>query len=302
MGERQSRGRVFLLASLTLVCSVRSALATFHEWRFDEIYSNASGTVQFVELSDLFNGETLLGQKTLQSNGHTFTFPADLPPNTPTASQHLLLATPGYFNLLGVPKADYNLGVNNFFSTNGDTLNYVTGTDTITFTAPQLPTDGLHSLVRLTPETNSPVSTAVNTPTNVAGTSGAFPILENQNNRFDVNASNNVSPIDLAFVLDDLDTHSSHHVTTLASPPLFLDVSGDNFVSPIDALGVIDFWTTVPPASRPERCSLSLSACLSRAARRWRFAARSCRYGIERGVSCAAEPIAHGGSRGIENR
>jgi hypothetical protein len=272
MGERQSRGKVFLLASLTLVCTARSALATFHQWRFDEIYSNASGTVQFVELSDPANGETLLGQKTLQSSGHTFTFPADLPPSTPTAGHHLLLATPGYFNLLGVPTADYNLGVNNFFSTAGDTLNYVAGTDTITFTTAQLPTDGLNSLVRLTPVTGSAVSTAVNTPTNVAGTSGAFPILENQNNRFDVNASNNVSPIDLAIVLDDLDTHSSHAVTTLASPPLFLDVSGNNFISPADALDVIDFLDNRTPSvqaqamfavavSVPEPDSAAMALC-----------------------------------------
>ena len=44
-----SRLRLFLLAAI--LASVASpAQATFHEWRITEIYSNASGTIQFVEL------------------------------------------------------------------------------------------------------------------------------------------------------------------------------------------------------------------------------------------------------------
>ena len=216
-----------------------TARADFHLWKFAEIYSNASGTVQFIELSNLENGETLLGGQKLRSQGQTFTFPADLPAGTPTENRRLLLATPGYFNLRGVPTADYNLGVNSFFSIAGDTLNFAGGLDVLTFSGAQLPTDTRNSLLRLAVGNGS----GVNSPTNVAGAAGVFPQWENLDNRFDVNRSGTVTLIDARNVIDSLLLFGSRPLSAPvagSSPPPFLDINGDNQVTIFDGRLVID--------------------------------------------------------------
>ena len=250
---RRRRGKHLMITRLWLPAAVTSlillgapsaAWATFHEWRFAEVYSNASGTVQFIELADPNDGEVRLQGVTLKSNGHDFTFPANLPDGTPTAGHRLLLATPGYFDLLGVPAADYNLGVNNFFATSGDTLVYASGLDTLAFNSSQLPLDSLHALVRTTPTGGSPVTTAVNSPTDVGGTSGVLPPWENQDNRFDVSHGGGVVPLDVLQVINDLIAHNSHTLAPpdgTAAPPPYLDVNGSNSVTPLDALQVINF-------------------------------------------------------------
>lgn len=148
-----------------------AARATFHEWRIDEVYSNASGTEQFIEFqlpSVIFDDEMFVGGHTLTDAalGHSFTFPTDLPA-VPQASQHFLVATPGFSALTGVPTPDYVLPTNNFFSIAGDTLTYASGIDSLTFSASQLPTDGLDSLNRAVGETSFQTERA--TPTNFAG-------------------------------------------------------------------------------------------------------------------------------------
>src|SRR5882672_1663346 len=82
-----------------------SGQAAFHLWKIDEVYSNASGTVQFIEMFDPSANETAMNGATLASQGHSFTFGANLPAATATQNHHLLLATPGYFALTGVPTA-----------------------------------------------------------------------------------------------------------------------------------------------------------------------------------------------------
>ncbi|HZL34134.1 MAG TPA: PEP-CTERM sorting domain-containing protein [Tepidisphaeraceae bacterium] len=147
------------------------ARATFHEWRIDELYSNASGTVQFIELqqpSFEFDDERFVGSQILAESalGHSFTFPSNLP-GVPVADQNFLVATPGFASLPGAPTPDYVLPSNNWFSTAGDTLNYASGIDTLSFTGSQLPTDGINSINRAWGTT--PLITGRETPTNFAG-------------------------------------------------------------------------------------------------------------------------------------
>ena len=124
---------ITLLVTITsTVCWSCPAWATFHLWKIDQIYSNASGNVQFVELADTENGEVVIGGKTLTSNGHIFTFLSNLPNGTPTAGQHMLLATSGYSALAGVTKADFTLP-DHFLNPSGDTLTYAGGLDSATF-------------------------------------------------------------------------------------------------------------------------------------------------------------------------
>jgi serralysin len=152
-----------------VIAGANRSLASFHLWKIDEVYSNASGTVQFIELLDGFSGENFVQNQTLKSMGHAFTFPTNLVGNT--QNHHMLLATPGYFALSSVPAADFNLGVNSFFSTSGDTLNYAS-VDGFAFTDAQLPKDGRHSLVRPTP--GGSLGTDINSLTDFAGATGSI--------------------------------------------------------------------------------------------------------------------------------
>lgn len=51
------RSMLFNLIVLTVLS--RNALATHHEWRFNEVFSNADGTVQFVELFTAIDFQTI---------------------------------------------------------------------------------------------------------------------------------------------------------------------------------------------------------------------------------------------------
>ena len=165
--------RKFALAAFILL-TVRSSLATFHLWQIVKVYSNSSGTVQYIELFTTSPGQEFVAGQQMSSNTHSVTLPSNLPATAgrSTANQHFLLATPGYFALSGVPLADYNLGVNNFFSTSGDTLNWA-GVNTLTFGAGQLPIDGANQIER--PFNGTALAADANSPTNFAGTAGTIP-------------------------------------------------------------------------------------------------------------------------------
>lgn len=154
------------LAVLGLVALAASeASATFHTWQISEIYSNASGTVQFIQMHESlgFDFQGFLAGHTFTTNAYTFTFAANLP-GTSTANKYFLLATLGYAALPGAVQPDYTIPAN-FFSTSGDTLNYA-GVDAFTFTAGQLPADGVHALDRSK-------AVAMNQETSFAGASGS---------------------------------------------------------------------------------------------------------------------------------
>lgn len=161
------------LVSLLFACS--PAFASFHLWQITKVYSNASGTVQYIELFTTSPDEEFVGGHTITSSNHSFTLPSNLPatPGHTTANQHFLLATPGYFALSGVPPADYNLGVNNFFRLNFDVINWA-GVSTFSFDFGVLPLDGTHQLEKAFSSNN--VFRSVNSPTNFAGTTGTISV------------------------------------------------------------------------------------------------------------------------------
>lgn len=155
-----SAGAVVLMAS-------RPAQASFHLFQINELYSNASGTVQFVELKEAFgaNGENFLSGHTLTftqgGTTHTFTFPNDLP-STNTANANVLIGTSSFAGL-GVVMPDYVIP-DGFLLTNGGTVDYA-GVDSVTYAS--LPTDGVTSI-------NRNGVTGVNSPTNFAGQTGSI--------------------------------------------------------------------------------------------------------------------------------
>ena len=150
-----------------------NAFAGAHSWDIVEIFSNADGSIQFIELMETngFEFETNLSglQVTSQSTGNAYTFPGNLTP--PTNAKHLLLATADFAALPGAPTPDYII-IDGFFNPNGDTLRYH-NYDTFGFGHDELPIDCINSLY-------GDGSTGVNTPENYndeKGTVDACPPL-----------------------------------------------------------------------------------------------------------------------------
>ncbi|MEO8751707.1 MAG: hypothetical protein ABI624_03415 [Casimicrobiaceae bacterium] len=139
---------------VSLWFTANTALASFHTFRIDEIYSNADGTIQFVVLKESsgLNGQyEWSGQAltvTRAGRSKTFVFPHDLAA-TSTANRYVLVATQGFMDAVnaGIPGfstvfPDYVIP-NQFIPTDGATLNYAT-VDEVTYGP--LPTDGSQAL------------------------------------------------------------------------------------------------------------------------------------------------------------
>ncbi len=111
-----------LLATLLLLAT--SAQATFHLWRMEELYSNADGTVQFLELRALSGGQEFVNGHTLTStSGGTtriFTFPSDLPADT--SGHTMIIGTEG-FAALNVVAPDFTVP-NGFFFPGGGSIDF----------------------------------------------------------------------------------------------------------------------------------------------------------------------------------
>jgi hypothetical protein len=162
--------RSFVTVASTVVLAVIAivpASASFHTFQINEIYSNRSGSVQFIELLEGFgvNGQQFLSGHTLTitqgATTHTFTFPNNLPGST-TAGAHVLIATPA-FAALGIVTPDYIVPPGFLFASDA-TVNYA-GVDSVTYGS--LPADGVSSLGRS--GTAGP-----NSPSNFAGQSGTI--------------------------------------------------------------------------------------------------------------------------------
>lgn len=143
-------------------------MLSFHLWKIDQVFSSADGKVQFIELHDPANGESHVGGHFISSNENKFAFPADLPSNN-TANMHFLIGTRSYAALPGAVRPDYVVP-DNFFNPNGDTFDYA-DVDSFTFTAGQLPSDGVAALFRDVSGGN--LSTGKNLENNLAGQSAS---------------------------------------------------------------------------------------------------------------------------------
>jgi hypothetical protein len=166
-------GRRVVSAALAILLCAPFARASFHDWRISEVYSDASGTAQAIELHESFGGtaEYFLAGFGITSNSHTYTFPSNLPA-TNTAGRYFIIGTPAFAALPGAPALDYTLPAGNFFNSAGDVLTYISGTDTFSFGA--IPTDGNNSVHRIGQFTFN-VTVGPNDPTNFAGTIGHVP-------------------------------------------------------------------------------------------------------------------------------
>jgi serralysin len=136
-----------------------------HQFKINELYTDASGTIQFIELivgnfnnENLFSGHTIT--VTQGPTSHTLVFGSDLPSSL-TANKSVLIATQGFADL-GIVTPDY-IVPSGFLFINGGTVNYDAGADSVVYGP--LPTDGTLSVDRTG-------ATAVSSPTDFAGMTG----------------------------------------------------------------------------------------------------------------------------------
>jgi MYXO-CTERM domain-containing protein len=155
-----------LLVATALTVTPSAAGAKSHLWRFTEFFSDATGSVQFIEMfvfDSAGTAETQFSGHVLSSNANDYVFPNNLPPEN-TFHRWVLIATPAFAALPGAPTPDFTIPPN-FFEPAGDEIRYRNTIDIFTILPGAMPTDGIHSL--LTDQT-----TPVNTPTNFAGVEG----------------------------------------------------------------------------------------------------------------------------------
>lgn len=169
-----------LFACLLLLATSGPARADFHLWFITELYSNADGTVQFIELKAYSSGQQFIAGHTITSTqGSTtrsYTFPTNLPGNSAmteggdpyygggmTTYKSFLIGTEG-FAALNVVRPDYVVPNGFLFTTNGRVV-FAEGADTLIYSS--LPTDGTLSLKR-------DGSTSTNSPLNFADESGTI--------------------------------------------------------------------------------------------------------------------------------
>ncbi len=143
------------LALLAAVICPGVAAAADPSFQIVEVYSNADGTVQFVQLREAAgqNGQSALAGKTLTATRagrtKTYAFPSDLP-TAQTANRSVLLATAGYLQVpFNYPEfkavvPDYILP-NGFLPADGGTVNFA-GVDELTYDF--LPRDGFSAVFR----------------------------------------------------------------------------------------------------------------------------------------------------------
>ncbi|MEQ1517352.1 MAG: fibronectin type III domain-containing protein [Usitatibacteraceae bacterium] len=164
---RNVRTRV-ILAGLLLTLSA-AAHSAFHIVQINEVYSNASGSVQFIEITMLAAGQNFFAGQSISSSQGGATNVATFTNNLANGStgDKVLIGTAGYAALPGVPAPDL-IVPNGFVFTSNVTLNFA-GADLVSLTA--VPTDGTLSVDR-----NG--VTATNSPTNNARDSGTV-VLSN---------------------------------------------------------------------------------------------------------------------------
>lgn len=167
------RRNVSLGLALAIFGFTTTAWGSFHQWGISEVYSDPTGTIQFIEMATSQPGEIFLQFNQFTSIAKNLTFDHNF--GSATTNKKFLMATPGYAALPGVPAPDFTFPSNNFFSVTADTLTLVGGIGdgvhpaTLSFTSGQLPIDGVKSL-------NFDLSqNTTNSPTNFAGTTGAVP-------------------------------------------------------------------------------------------------------------------------------
>ena len=139
--------------------------AAFHLWAIREIYSDASGTNQFIEYFTPNSSQQFLNGVNITSGPRIYTFVGNLPGDS--ANRAFLVGTASITNF-GAPKPDYIMP-NNFLGLG--TSNIFFGGSGVNSFYTNLPSNGTNSY--LFPSRTTPV----NSPQNFAGTVGQIVLV-----------------------------------------------------------------------------------------------------------------------------
>ncbi len=163
-------------ASIRVLCGVAvlgligagPVLAGAHTWDVNELFTNADGTIQFVELREANGTPNELGVngQSLRSTAFpTHTITLLNPISAPTSNKFLLGGTVAFAALPGAPALDFMIP-NGFLSRTGpDSISYGPY-DTLSYGAGAIPLDGVNAF-------RDGGTTGPNTPTNYAGVAGS---------------------------------------------------------------------------------------------------------------------------------
>jgi hypothetical protein len=159
--------RIAILVAVVLFVQ-GPAFAGIHTWDVGEVFSNADGTIQFVEFVEANggNGETGISSGSTSSNAKSFSWSGA--PVSGTAYKRYLVGSQSFANLTGAPPIDGLMPTSVlpfFFSPASDTVDFAVY-DSCTFVG--APSNGVGARDCVT-NTN----TAGNSPTNYAGTPGS---------------------------------------------------------------------------------------------------------------------------------
>ena len=147
------------------------AQAAFHLWTIRELYSDASGSLQFIELFCPANGQTVLGGRSITVTptgggaANTFTLPSNV---SSSLNRAFLLGTAGIQGAGGAAP-DAVIPANFLFSSGG-TITFFGTQSPVAYSA--LPTDGVLS------RTVVGNLNAANSPQNFAGATGIVVVPE----------------------------------------------------------------------------------------------------------------------------
>jgi serralysin len=164
-----------------LMLAVAPGQADFTTWEVNEVFSNADGTIQFIEFFEAngqdaqrsFTGKDL---KTFVDGAapseflNRYEFTDDVSSNL-TANKFALIATSGFASLLGAVPPDFVMP-DGFIDTSVVVKITLSTIDEFTFAQGAIPIDGVDSLHR----TGTPVGP--NSPTNFAGQTGNIDVPE----------------------------------------------------------------------------------------------------------------------------
>ncbi len=156
------------------------AAAHSHLWRITEIFSDATGTVQFVEMCECcgsnIEGHLFTDFTFLDTDAKRYFFPSDIGTDPDiSANECVLTASQAFADLPGAPTPDYLLDPNLlpfFFDPDADTVTYgreIADYSVIPVPIGAIPTDGVTSLHL---DFSGNPSLGVNNPTNFSGETG----------------------------------------------------------------------------------------------------------------------------------
>ncbi len=161
------RARFIAAALLLCALTTRGALAGAHTWKVNEVFTDATGLIQFIELRESGggSGEIGVGGHQLTSSSKSYIIAANV--DSPTTFKSILIATPGFAALPGAPTPDFTLPAGSipFFTVDtSNNMQYVPF-DSWIIPGDSIPTDGILSF-------NRSGGIQTNSPTNYAGVTG----------------------------------------------------------------------------------------------------------------------------------